>query len=147
MSAGSKPYCPECGKPATGNFCQHCGAKLGGRFCNQCGAKAAPAAAFCNQCGSKIEGAGPTDVLVACAGIGSMTHVPDLDTPALRAMLEVNVLGVAHAIDAVLPGMIARGRGHIVGVSSVAGLRGMPWMASYSASKAALWAYLLGARP
>jgi short-subunit dehydrogenase len=95
-----------------------------------------------------IEGEiGPTDVLVACAGVGTMTHVPDLDTPGLRTMLEVNVLGVAHAIDAVLPGMIARGRGHLVGVSSVAGFRGMPWMASYSATKAAVWAYLEGLRP
>lgn len=90
---------------------------------------------------------GPTDVLVACAGIGTMTHVPVLDTPGLRTMLEVNVLGVAHAIDAVLPGMIARGSGHLVGISSVAGFRGLPWMASYSASKAALWAYLEGLRP
>jgi short-subunit dehydrogenase len=90
---------------------------------------------------------GPTDVLVACAGVGGMTQVPHLDTPALRAMLEVNVLGVAQAIDAVLPGMIARGRGHLVGISSVAGFRGLPWMASYSASKAALWAYLEGLRP
>lgn len=90
---------------------------------------------------------GPTDALVASAGIGTMTHVPDLDTPGLRTMLEVNVLGVAHAIDAVLPGMIARKRGHLVGISSVAGFRGLPWMASYSASKAALWAYLEGLRP
>ncbi len=92
-------------------------------------------------------GIGPCDVLVACAGVGALTRVPDLDTRALRTMLEVNVLGVAHAIDAVLPGMIARGRGHLVGVSSVAGFRGMPWMASYSASKAAVWAYLEGLRP
>jgi tetratricopeptide (TPR) repeat protein len=48
-----KPFCPECGKAATGSFCQHCGAKLGGRFCNQCGAKIAPNAKFCNQCGDK----------------------------------------------------------------------------------------------
>lgn len=58
MSAGAKPYCPECGKPATGNFCQHCGSKLGGRFCNQCGAKAGPNAAFCNQCGAQLSGRG-----------------------------------------------------------------------------------------
>jgi short-subunit dehydrogenase len=90
---------------------------------------------------------GETDVLVACAGVGSLTQVPDLDTKALRTMLEVNVLGVAHSIEAVLPGMIARKRGHIVGVSSVAGFRGMPWMASYSASKAAVWAYLEALRP
>jgi short-subunit dehydrogenase len=62
-------------------------------------------------------------------------------------MLEVNVVGVAHAIEAVLPGMIMRGKGHIVGVSSVAGFRGLPWMASYSASKAAVSAYLEGLRP
>ncbi len=57
MSPG-KPFCPECGQPATGNFCQHCGAKLGGRFCNQCGAKAGPASAFCNQCGAKLGSGG-----------------------------------------------------------------------------------------
>jgi short-subunit dehydrogenase len=90
---------------------------------------------------------GPTDVLLACAGIGGLTLLPDLEPGALRAMLDVNVVGVAHAIDAVLPGMIARGRGHLVGISSVAGFRGMPWMASYSASKAAISAYLEGLRP
>jgi 3-oxoacyl-[acyl-carrier protein] reductase len=47
----------------------------------------------------------------------------------------------------VLPGMIARGRGHIVGIGSVAGFRGFPWMISYSASKAALIAYLEALRP
>jgi tetratricopeptide (TPR) repeat protein len=70
MSAGAKPYCPECGKPATGNFCQSCGAKLGGRFCNQCGAKAAPAAAFCNQCGSKVDGAVSGRRAAAAAAVG-----------------------------------------------------------------------------
>ena len=90
---------------------------------------------------------GPTSVLVACAGIGGLTQVPDLDLDGLKAMLGVNVVGVAYSIDAVLPGMIARGAGHIVGVSSVAGFRGLPWMASYSASKAAVSAYLEALRP
>jgi short-subunit dehydrogenase len=90
---------------------------------------------------------GPLDVLVAGAGIGGLTLLPNLNPSALRAMLDVNVVGVANAIDAVLPGMIARGKGHIVGISSVAGYRGLPWMASYSASKAALTAYLEGLRP
>lgn len=50
------PPCPECGRPATGNFCAHCGAELGGRFCDQCGAAAAPEARFCNQCGAPARG-------------------------------------------------------------------------------------------
>lgn len=90
---------------------------------------------------------GPTEVLVACAGIGTLTLVPDLDVSTLRETLEVNLIGVAHSIEAVLPGMIARGRGHIVGVASMAGYRGFPWMISYSASKAALIAYLEALRP
>ncbi|MGD8281526.1 MAG: zinc ribbon domain-containing protein, partial [Gemmatimonadota bacterium] len=54
----STPTCPECGKPAAGNFCQNCGAQLGGRFCNQCGAELDPGAKFCNQCGEKVAGGG-----------------------------------------------------------------------------------------
>jgi short-subunit dehydrogenase len=90
---------------------------------------------------------GPTGVLIACAGVGGLSSVLDLDTAGLRAMLEVNVLGVAHTIEAALPGMIERRAGHIVGVSSVAGYRGLPWMPGYSASKAALTTYLEGLRP
>ena len=90
---------------------------------------------------------GAIEVLVACAGIGSLTLVPKLDTTMLRQTLDVNVVGVAQSIEAVLPGMIARGRGHLVGVASVAGYRGFPWMISYSASKAALIAYLEALRP
>ena len=91
---------------------------------------------------------GPIDALVACAGIGAMTRLPpDLDIEGLRAMLEVNVVGVARTIEAVLPEMIARGRGHIVGVASVAGFRGLPWMVAYSASKAAVSTLLEGMRP
>jgi short-subunit dehydrogenase len=90
---------------------------------------------------------GSIEVLVACAGIGSLTQVPLLETITLRQTLDVNLVGVAHSIEAVLPAMITRGRGHIVGVASVAGYRGFPWMISYSASKAALIAYLEAVRP
>jgi len=90
---------------------------------------------------------GPIEVLVACAAIGTLTLVPDLDTPGLRQTLDVNLVGVAHCIEAVLPGMIERKRGHIIGIASMAGYRGFPWMISYSASKAALIAYLEAIRP
>ena len=90
---------------------------------------------------------GPFEVLVACAGVGSLTLVPELDTSNLRQILEVNVVGVAHSIEAVLPRMIEQARGHIVGIASMAGYRGFPWMISYSASKAGLIAYLEAMRP
>ena len=66
---GAKPFCPECGKAATGNYCQHCGAKLGGRFCNECGAKIAPNARFCNQCGDKAA-SGDGHRAAAAAAVG-----------------------------------------------------------------------------
>jgi short-subunit dehydrogenase len=95
-----------------------------------------------------IEGeVGPVETLVACAGVGKLSSALDLDLDGLRQMLDVNVVGVAAAIQAVLPGMFARGRGHLIGVSSVAGYRGLPWMPGYSASKAALTTYLEGLRP
>jgi short-subunit dehydrogenase len=90
---------------------------------------------------------GQIDVLIACAGIGSLTLVPELDTMTLRQTLEVNVVGVAQSIEAVLPAMIERRQGHIIGIASVAGYRGFPWMISYSASKAGLIAYLEAMRP
>jgi short-subunit dehydrogenase len=90
---------------------------------------------------------GPTDVLVAGAGVGRIASAIDLDLDGFRQMLDVNVLGVARTIEAVLPGMVSRGAGHLVGISSVAGYRGLPWMPGYSASKAALTTYLEALRP
>jgi short-subunit dehydrogenase len=90
---------------------------------------------------------GPIGVVVACAGVGDLTRLPDLELDGLRAMIEVNFLGMANTIAAALPGMVARKSGHLVGISSVAGYRGLPWMASYSASKAAVSTYLEALRP
>jgi short-subunit dehydrogenase len=90
---------------------------------------------------------GATQVVVACAGVGTLSNSLDLDVEGFRKMLEVNVLGVAHTIEAVLPGMFAQGSGHIVGIASVAAYRGLPWMPGYSASKAAIATYLEGLRP
>jgi short-subunit dehydrogenase len=89
----------------------------------------------------------PVDVLLACAGYGTLTLVPELELDILKRIFDVNLFGVAESIEAVLPGMLARGRGHLVGVASMAGYRGFPWMISYSSSKAALIAYLEALRP
>ncbi|HEY7329998.1 MAG TPA: SDR family NAD(P)-dependent oxidoreductase [Gemmataceae bacterium] len=90
---------------------------------------------------------GPVDVLVACAGITGATFVDDLAVEQTEAILRVNMLGVVYCVEAVLPDMLARQSGHIVALSSLAGCRGMPFSAAYSASKAALMTYLESLRP
>lgn len=81
---------------------------------------------------------GPIDRLICNAGIGDNTPVESLDVSAFRRIFETNFFGVLHCIEAVVPAMIARRSGHIVGVSSLAGYRGLPGSGAYSASKAAL---------
>jgi short-subunit dehydrogenase len=78
---------------------------------------------------------GPVDVLVANAGIGAYGAFADLSAEELDQIVRVNVLGTAHAIRAVVPGMIARRRGHIVTMGSIAGRIGSPFEAIYSATK------------
>jgi short-subunit dehydrogenase len=90
---------------------------------------------------------GPVDILVACAGITGATLVDELAIEDTAALINVNLLGVAYSINAVLPGMLDRGQGQIVGISSIAGWRGMPYSAAYSASKAAVARYLESLRP
>ncbi|MGL4552587.1 MAG: SDR family NAD(P)-dependent oxidoreductase, partial [Gemmataceae bacterium] len=79
---------------------------------------------------------GPTDVLIASAGVGRGTPAASWRAEDVNAVLNVNLLGVVNSIDAVLPGMRERKSGHLVVLSSLASYRGMPHMAAYSASKA-----------
>ena len=81
---------------------------------------------------------GPCAILVANAGIGGATNAKDLDLQVVRQTFEVNLMGAVHAAHAVLPGMLARDRGQLVVVSSIAALRGLPGSAPYSSSKAAV---------
>jgi|SRR5579872_78974 len=81
---------------------------------------------------------GPAEVLVNCAGVlhlgEFLSQAPDL----VRQTLEVNVIGVANAIRAVLPSMLERRSGTIVNISSVAGRRGFADHVAYCASKHAV---------
>jgi NAD(P)-dependent dehydrogenase (short-subunit alcohol dehydrogenase family) len=79
---------------------------------------------------------GPTDVLVASAGIGRETAAQTFDANVVAATISINLIGVANSIDAVLAGMRERRRGHLVALSSLASYRGLPRMAAYCASKA-----------
>jgi NADP-dependent 3-hydroxy acid dehydrogenase YdfG len=81
---------------------------------------------------------GPCDLLVANAGIGSITKLRHWDTAEVLRVMDVNYGGVIHAVGAVLPQMLARDAGHLAVVSSVAGFRGLPGSGAYSASKAAV---------
>lgn len=81
---------------------------------------------------------GPTDVLVANAGIGAYGAFADLGAGEAERLVRVNVLGTVHAIRAVVPGMIERRRGHVVTMGSIAGRIGSPFEAIYSATKFAV---------
>jgi short-subunit dehydrogenase len=89
---------------------------------------------------------GPADVLVANAGFGAPTRLDPLNTADVEQTIKVNVLGVIYSVEAVLPGMIARGRGHLLAISSLAAFKGLPGESAYCASKAAVSAYMEGLR-
>ena len=79
---------------------------------------------------------GPTDLLIASAGVGQETSAEAFSAEDFGRLIEVNLIGVANSIAAVLPGMRERRRGHLAALSSLASYRGLPRMAGYSASKA-----------
>lgn len=81
---------------------------------------------------------GPPDILVNNAGVGAYASMLEEDPEAYERLMLVNYLGTVYAIQAVLPGMAARRRGHIVNIASVAGRLGAPFEAAYSASKFAV---------
>ena len=81
---------------------------------------------------------GGIDVLVNNAGIGYFAAIEEGDAAEVRKMFEVNVFGLTSMVQAVLPGMRQRRRGFIVNLSSLAGLRGMPALGQYNATKFAV---------
>jgi len=85
---------------------------------------------------------GGLDMVVANAGIGGTVHATEMTWAKVAPTLQLNIMGAIATLCAALPGMVARGRGHVVGVSSLAGIRGLPKTAPYSASKAALSTFL-----
>jgi short-subunit dehydrogenase len=78
---------------------------------------------------------GPTDILVANAGIGQYGAFADVTAEEAERVITVNVLGQIHAMRAVVPGMIERRRGHLVSMGSIAGRIGTPFESVYAASK------------
>jgi NAD(P)-dependent dehydrogenase (short-subunit alcohol dehydrogenase family) len=81
---------------------------------------------------------GGIDVLVNNAGYGYLAAVEEGEDEAVRAMFETNLFGLIAMTKAVLPGMRARGRGHIVNISSVGGLVGNIGSGYYAGTKFAV---------
>ncbi|MFT4172779.1 MAG: SDR family oxidoreductase [Rhodocyclaceae bacterium] len=90
-----------------------------------------------------IARAGLPDIVIANAGIsvGTLTDEPE-DAVAFEAVLKTNVFGMFATFQPFVVPMRARGSGRLVGISSVAGVRGLPGAGAYSASKAAASRYL-----
>ncbi len=82
------------------------------------------------------------DIVIAAAGIsvGTLTEEAD-DAPVFRAVMDANVLGLVHTFQPFIAAMQTSG-GVLCGISSVAGVRGLPGGGAYSASKAAATVYL-----
>jgi short-subunit dehydrogenase len=89
---------------------------------------------------------GPFDLAVANAGVGIPSHATKFSIADAERMVRVNVLGMMYLFDAVIPSMIERGTGRFAGVASVAGHRGLPTSSVYSATKAAMQAFLEASR-
>jgi NAD(P)-dependent dehydrogenase (short-subunit alcohol dehydrogenase family) len=87
---------------------------------------------------------GAPDIIIANAGVsaGTLTEFEE-DLAAFRRIMDINVFGMAATFAPFIPAMkAAAGEKRLVGIASVAGIRGLPGAEAYSASKAAAIAYL-----
>ncbi|HEY0268606.1 MAG TPA: SDR family oxidoreductase, partial [Methyloradius sp.] len=86
---------------------------------------------------------GTPDIVVANAGVsrGTLTEHQQ-DIAAFKAVFEINVLGMVHTFQPFIAAMRNAGKGQLVGIASVAGIRGLPGAGAYSASKSAVISYL-----
>jgi len=79
---------------------------------------------------------GSMDVVMNIAGVSTWGAIEQLEHSDWQQLIDINLLGPISVLEAFVPVMIAAGRGgHVVNVSSAAGLFGLPWHAAYSASK------------
>ncbi|MFN7134677.1 MAG: SDR family NAD(P)-dependent oxidoreductase, partial [Myxococcales bacterium] len=85
---------------------------------------------------------GGIDLVIANAGIGTQRASRKLTWEDCAPTLAVNVAGATATLTALRTRMVERRRGHLVGVSSLAGYRGLPGSATYCASKAYLSVFL-----
>lgn len=85
---------------------------------------------------------GGLDKVIANAGIGYTQRVGKLNFELAKATIDTNVIGLMATVDEAVRLFKDQGHGHLVAISSVAGFRGLPGAAAYSASKAAVTTYM-----
>lgn len=85
---------------------------------------------------------GGLDLVIANAGVGEDTRPKRIKWPSIKQMIDVNVTGATATLCGALPGMVERGRGHVVGISSLAGLLPLPASSVYCATKAYLGMFM-----
>lgn len=78
---------------------------------------------------------GPVDILVSCAGVMYFTMMANAQVQEWDRTVDVNCKGLLHCLSSTVPGMLERGAGHIVAISSDAGRKVFPGLGVYSASK------------
>lgn len=93
-----------------------------------------------------LDAFGRLDVLLANAGLYLPDRGWEVDASIVDTIGRTNVLGVMHSVHAVLPHLIAQGRGDIIVTSSVSGHQVIPWEPVYSATKHAVQAFVHGTR-
>jgi len=94
---------------------------------------------------STIKVFGGIDILINNAGISMRALVKDVDMEVMKKVMDVNFYGAVYCSTFALPSITER-KGSIVGISSIAGYRGLPGRSAYSASKFALQGWLEAAR-
>jgi short-subunit dehydrogenase len=85
---------------------------------------------------------GSLDMVIANAGVGFFGHASTMRWEDVTRQIDVNVRGAMATLCAAIPIFLAQGQGHLVAVTSLAGRRGLPKSAPYSAGKAAVSTFL-----
>jgi len=122
--------------------CESVGGKARFFVCDVVDASAVQDAAdaLCEECGR-------IDILIANAGIGGNNEeTRSLKPEAVKKVIDINLIGAVNSVSAVLPQMLEQKSGQLVAVSSLAGFRGLPKSAAYSASKAGMTAFFESVR-
>jgi len=90
---------------------------------------------------------GRIDILIANAEIGGNNdETRNLKPEAVKKVIDINLIGAVNSVSAVLPQMLEQKSGQLVAISSLAGFRGLPKSAAYSASKAGMTAFFESVR-